>query len=183
MNGFGERYGMNKHRNNAGFTLMEVAVVLAVISMLLFSVIKGPALLHQGKVRKLIQQVEDVRTASHLFMRERGRLPGDGLGTGAILDGWIKDAGSFSGEVKEFVNELVNDRYLQGKTGEKWPHSLGGSIWVEWKVSTWTDNWIMVSGLEVDGDAMIQLNEAFDGDNDLAAGRVRKSGSDLMIAL
>lgn len=177
---------MKQFDRQNGFTMMEVAVVLAVISLLVFSLLKGQEMVHQSRLRKAIKQVEDIRTAANLFYRNTGRWPGDGrsgitCSVVSLADGWIDKPDGFGAEAECFIYELVNERYLTGKNKVKWTHSLGsqGEIWVDYFANPGlSENWVILTDV-IRADDRKALNAVFDGDGDdkLDVGRVQVSNT------
>lgn len=158
----------------AGFTLVELSVVLVVIGLLIVSVLKGAGMIHEAKVRKTAQMVEDIRTASNLFYREQGRLPGDG-GVGGMVAGTVVN-GLIVGvvEIDAFKEELIKGGYLKGAKDAVgkwfWSHPLNGVIWVE---ATASRNFIVLTNVTADDQKFFDIQ--FDGDDDPLAGPVRFS--------
>jgi len=64
-------------RNNRGFTLIEIAIVLVVIGLLLGGVLKGQELITGAKVRSLIAQQDGIKAAFFGFQDRFRALPGD----------------------------------------------------------------------------------------------------------
>ena len=60
-----------------GFTLIEIAIVLAIIGLLLFGVLKGQELITSARVRNLISQQDGVKVAFFGFQDRYRALPGD----------------------------------------------------------------------------------------------------------
>ena len=156
----------------SGFTLIEIAIVLFIVGLLVFSVLKGATMVHQAKVRKTAQMVEDIRTASNLFYREQGRLPGDG-GVGGAVGGTVVN-GLIVGDIEKdaFKEELINGGYLKGgKEGTStwiWRHALDGVIWVE---TTGTRNFIVLTNITADDRKFFDIQ--FDGDGSDSSGPVQ----------
>lgn len=75
-----------------GFTLVEIAVVLAIIGLLLGGILKGQELIHSSRVRALSEDSSAVRTAYLGFLDRYGRVPGDwsavaaSIGIGAVVN-------------------------------------------------------------------------------------------------
>lgn len=168
---------MTQNRHNAqqsGFTLVELGVALVVIGLLVASVLKGAGMIHEAKVRKTAQMVEDIRTASNLFYREQGRLPGDGgvggLVTGTVVNGLIVGVV----EIDAFKEELIKGGYLKGTKdiGGKWlwSHPLNGVVWVEATVSR---NFIVLTNITADDRKFFDFQ--FDGDGIDSTGPVQFS--------
>jgi len=61
----------------AGFTLVEIAIVLVIIALLLGGILKGQELITSGKVRNMVNQGEAVTAAVFAFQDRYRALPGD----------------------------------------------------------------------------------------------------------
>ena len=68
----------------AGFTLIEIAIVLVIIGLLLGGVLKGEELITSARVRNLISQQDGVKAAFFGFQDRFRALPGDY--TGAVVN-------------------------------------------------------------------------------------------------
>jgi prepilin-type N-terminal cleavage/methylation domain-containing protein len=64
-------------RKQAGFTLIEIAIVLVIIGLLLGGVLKGQELITSARVRNLISQQDGVKAAHFGFLDRFRSLPGD----------------------------------------------------------------------------------------------------------
>ena len=60
-----------------GFTLIEIAIVLVIIGLLLGAVLKGQELMTAARVRNIIQQQEQYKTAFIAFLDRYRNPPGD----------------------------------------------------------------------------------------------------------
>ena len=90
-----------KTRQQEGFTLIEIAIVLVIIGLLLGGVLKGQELITGARVRNLIGQQDGIKAAYFGFLDRYRALPGDfknadttiaagmtnGNGDGQITDG------------------------------------------------------------------------------------------------
>ncbi len=63
--------------NTAGFTLIEIAIVLVIIGLLLGAVVKGQELITSARVRSLISQQDGIKAAFFGFQDRYHALPGD----------------------------------------------------------------------------------------------------------
>ncbi len=80
-------------KSQSGFTLVEIAIVLVIIGLLLGGVLKGQELINSAKVRGLISDLEQIRTATYMYQERFRALPGDdagvvnhlGAASGAVL--------------------------------------------------------------------------------------------------
>jgi prepilin-type N-terminal cleavage/methylation domain-containing protein len=78
----------------AGFTLIEIAIVLVIIGLLLGGVLKGEELITSARVRNLISQQDGVKAAFYGFQDRFRALPGDYPGAVANIAG-ISTAAAF----------------------------------------------------------------------------------------
>jgi len=64
-------------RNQKGFTLIELAIVLVVIGLILGAVLKGQDLINNAKAKRALTDAQGLSAMAHLFVDRYGRLPGD----------------------------------------------------------------------------------------------------------
>jgi len=67
------------YRNQRGFTLVEIAIVLVIIGLLLGGVLKGQEMITNAKVRNLADQSSGIKAAFFAFQDRYKGLPGDYL--------------------------------------------------------------------------------------------------------
>ena len=72
-------------RNNQGFTLIEIAIVLVIIGLLLGGVLKGQELITGARVRNLISQQDGIKAAFFGFQDRYRALPGDYAAAGTNI--------------------------------------------------------------------------------------------------
>ena len=68
---------MTRQRNQQGFTLIEIAIVLVIIGLLLGGILKGQELITSARVRNLISQQDGIKAAFYGFQDRFRALPGD----------------------------------------------------------------------------------------------------------
>ena len=68
---------MNMKRNQTGFTLVEIAIVLVIIGLLLGGVLKGQEMIENAKIKNLINDINGVSTAFQAYRDRYKSLPGD----------------------------------------------------------------------------------------------------------
>lgn len=78
------------HRTNAGFTLVEIAVVLVIIGLLLGGVLKGQELINSAKVKSAINDFRATSTHVYAYQDRFRAMPGDDPGVASRLTGAIK---------------------------------------------------------------------------------------------
>ena len=122
-------------KNQSGFTLVEIAIVLVVIGLLLGGVLKGQELILNARIRNAIGEYNNIASASFAYQDRYRALPGDdnravsrfanavalgvlsGDGNGSI-DGANAFGGTTSGtgtlETGQFWQHLRNDRLVVG---------------------------------------------------------------------
>lgn len=85
-----------KFKHQSGFSLLELAIALAVLAILTGGVLKGRELINTAKVQSMITELANLETAITAFESRYNALPGDfsaataaGLGSGGDGDGLI----------------------------------------------------------------------------------------------
>jgi prepilin-type N-terminal cleavage/methylation domain-containing protein len=63
----------------AGFTLVEIAIVLVIVGLILGGVLKGQEMISNARVRSVIDQTTAIQTAVYAFQDRFRALPGDYL--------------------------------------------------------------------------------------------------------
>ncbi|RMA97788.1 prepilin-type N-terminal cleavage/methylation domain-containing protein [Hydrogenothermus marinus] len=73
-------------KNQKGFTLVELAIVLVIIGIILGAVLKGKDLINNAKAKRLLNDLKGFEVLALTFYDRYGRLPGDGDFNG-LIDG------------------------------------------------------------------------------------------------
>lgn len=79
---------MSKQVRNAGFTLVELAIVLVIIGLLVGGVLVGQDLIKQAEMRSTVEFVNSSNAAVNTFRSKFGGFPGDLLTTRAAQFGF-----------------------------------------------------------------------------------------------
>lgn len=66
-----------QRKDEAGFTLVELAVVLIIIGLLVGGVLKGQELIESARMKSTLSQIDDIRLAVQAFQDKYGAYPGD----------------------------------------------------------------------------------------------------------
>ena len=68
---------INIKRCQAGFTLVELSIVLVVVGLLFAAVVKGQEMVDVAKVQKLVQDLKNTEALVQKYALTKGRMPGD----------------------------------------------------------------------------------------------------------
>jgi len=71
-----KNYRLNK-RQQSGFTLVEIAIVLVIIGLLLGGVLKGQELINQAKIKNVANDLNGITAAVYSYQDRFKALPGD----------------------------------------------------------------------------------------------------------
>jgi prepilin-type N-terminal cleavage/methylation domain-containing protein len=64
-------------RQQTGFTLVEIAIVLVIIGLLLGGILKGQELINSAKVKNLTSEIRNIQTQIYGYQDKFKQLPGD----------------------------------------------------------------------------------------------------------
>jgi prepilin-type N-terminal cleavage/methylation domain-containing protein len=64
-------------KNQKGFTLVEIAIVLVIIGLLIGGVLKGQSMINNAKVKRIAKSADELRAAVYTFYDKYGVYPGD----------------------------------------------------------------------------------------------------------
>jgi prepilin-type N-terminal cleavage/methylation domain-containing protein len=67
----------DKQKNQAGFSLIELAVVLIIMGLLIGGVLKGRDLIESARLKRVVSQLNEYRLATNTFLDRYESLPGD----------------------------------------------------------------------------------------------------------
>lgn len=93
-------------RSHAGFTLIELSIVLVIIGLIIGGVLVGRDLIHAAEIRAQVSQFEKFSTAVKTFRLKYNGLPGDMTFLQARQFGFTNSGG---GVGTENANGLIND--------------------------------------------------------------------------
>ena len=91
-------------RNQSGFTLIEIAIVLVIIGLLLGGVLKGTEMINQAKIKNAISDFNGVQAAYYGYQDRFKVLPGDDPGAAVRWPG-----GTASGDGNGILNQTYNN--------------------------------------------------------------------------
>lgn len=116
---------MPKINRQAGFTLVEMAIVLVIIGLLLGGILKGQELITSARVRNIADQNSGVQAAYYGFIDRYRQVPGDwsaanallaipGIATGGNADGRLNVDANVWREPLALWEHLSKSRFIQG---------------------------------------------------------------------
>jgi prepilin-type N-terminal cleavage/methylation domain-containing protein len=142
---FGEIMKLKSRVRQAGFTLVEIAIVLVIIGLLLGGVLKGQELIKNTKVKSIYNQYRELAAATYGYQDRYKAVPGDDpqaltrgwtAGATAIVNGdgqgWI-DAGQMcaAGSAAQACQALYHLRlagFITGTDTTAPTHAFGGRV-------------------------------------------------------
>jgi prepilin-type N-terminal cleavage/methylation domain-containing protein len=84
-------------RNQSGFTLIEIAIVLVIIGLLIGGVLKGQELINSAKVKNLATDFKNIPVFIYGYQDKFKALPGDDAGVVAHVAGTLATTGATPG--------------------------------------------------------------------------------------
>ena len=68
---------MQRIRNQKGFTLIELSIVLVIIGIILGAVLKGQELINNSKAKRIQSDLKGIEAMIWTYYDRKGRFPGD----------------------------------------------------------------------------------------------------------
>jgi prepilin-type N-terminal cleavage/methylation domain-containing protein len=149
-------------REQSGFTLVEIAIVLVIIGLLLGGILKGQEMITQAKIKNVIADMSGVSAAMYGYQDRYRALPGDdklssrwGLtppataGDGVIEGAYIAAA---TAESMLFWDHLRRAGFITGGSGAENPfNAVNGKIGVQTSDGTAPTSATFKNGVLSDG--------------------------------
>jgi prepilin-type N-terminal cleavage/methylation domain-containing protein len=112
----------HNHTAQAGFTLVELSIVLVIIGLIVGGVLVGQDMIRAAEIRSTIAQVEKYNTAVNTFRDKYNNLPGDILGSDATRFGFTARTGAAGrGDGDRLIEALpANPMYLGHESALFW---------------------------------------------------------------
>lgn len=86
-------------KNNGGFTLLELSIVVMIIGLIMGGILVAQDLLNAAQMRATITKLEKINTAITTFKMKYNALPGDMLSSDAAAFGFFAITGANAGAV------------------------------------------------------------------------------------
>ena len=124
-------------KNQSGFTLVEIAIVMVIIGLLIGGVLKGQAMIQNAKVKRVVKQADEMRAMIMAFYDKYGVYPGDENLTNIPPGDTVEGNGSGQMEYAErfdLFNDLMLAKLINGSfTGANVAtHPFGDDVYVYW---------------------------------------------------
>ena len=103
----------------AGFSLVELAIVLLIIGLIIGGILKGQELLESARLKSILTQVNDYRVQTSIFLEKYGQLPGDFNKADAYLKTGLKDGDG---------NGIIKGDGLNDETLNFWSHLAAAQL-------------------------------------------------------
>lgn len=99
-----------KKKQNSGFTLIELAIVLVIIGLIIGAVLKGQDLIENAKAKKFVSLTRGWEVSQWTYLDRKGVFAGDADKDGKIGDGNVKT---------DLVNASFTNPPYEGATGSE----------------------------------------------------------------
>ena len=154
---------IKKIRNDqAGFTLVEIAIVMVIIGLLIGGVLKGQAMIENAKAKRVVKQADELRAAVMTFFDRYGVYPGD-ENLANVPPGGGDAAGNANGQMGNtaaergdlFVDLSLANLISGSFNGTNFvQHVYGGNVWIQWATpipgTTPTNHYIRFTNIPAD---------------------------------
>lgn len=115
----------SSRKGQAGFTLVEIAIVLVIIGLLLGGVLKGQELIEQSKIKRAVNDFNSISAAIYTYQDRYKALPGDDLNAAARFTKAIAGAtAATAGDGDNLIDATLAQVFVPAasESGLVWQH-------------------------------------------------------------
>ena len=118
------------NRNQAGFTLVEIAIVLVIIGLLLGGILKGQEMITQAKIKNVINDFNGVTAAVNTYQDRYRALPGDDISAATRWTSQGAVSGDGNGTIAGTYNNVATTTPTTAQESNLfwWHLRLGGFV-------------------------------------------------------
>lgn len=143
-----------KMKDNSGFTLVEIAIVMVIIGLLIGGVLKGQEMIKNAKIKRVVKTSDEIRAAVFTYQDRFGYYPGDDpLSRTHTGDTGVYQGGNGNGQITAAEDQAVFEHLatvglISGSAsafaaGTLPSHPFGGTYTLLYAtIATKASNWI-----------------------------------------
>ncbi len=146
---------------NAGFTLVEIAIVMVIIGLLIGGVLKGQEMIKNAKIKRVVKTSDEIRAAVFTYQDRFGSFPGDDPAATTHTGDATVANGNGNGQVAAVEDEdlfahlatvgLISGSPASYAAGTFPSHPFGGTYYVQWQNRNGkSSNWITYTLVPID---------------------------------
>lgn len=161
----------SRHAAQAGFTLVELSIVLVIIGLIVGGVLAGQDMIRAAEIRATISQVEEFNTAANTFRDKYRAMPGD-IGAALAQNFQLNDSANRAAAAQPpNQNGLLECRLAacdDGNATDPITRAFGGEtamFWVDLSAKNLIENSLSTATYAVTGGAAADITPG--GTNDL----------------
>jgi len=119
---------MELKRKQAGFTLVEIAIVLVIIGLLLGGILKGQEMITQARIKNVVNDFNGITAAYFSYMDRYKAVPGDDINASGRWSGALN--GTSNGQINGLYGVSSPATLTQAVVNTE--TSAGGEAWNFW---------------------------------------------------
>jgi prepilin-type N-terminal cleavage/methylation domain-containing protein len=105
---------LRNRARQAGFTLVEIAIVLVIIGLLLGGVLKGQEMIENAKIKSIVSDMKAVQAAYNGYIDRYKAIPGDDTTVTMNARGWTASAAAGGGNANGVLTITAAQAFANG---------------------------------------------------------------------